>query len=76
MVAGLKVTPLVLDDSAIEELKPPEIVVVMVTFAEPPRAITSLRGAALMVNDPLPPPLVNESIRAAPIGLPQPVARS
>ena len=76
MVLGLNFAALMLAVRAIDELNPPETVVVIVDVPVLPRVIVSLFGLALMVKSALPPPAVNELISVAPFGLPQPVTRS
>src|SRR5579885_2206277 len=76
MVLGLKLAPLKLAVSAIDELKPPVAAVVIVEVPVAPCLITSLVGFALTVKLPPPPPAARALIKAAPFGLPQPVTRS
>ena len=47
---GLKVTPPIDAERVIAELKPPETVVVMVVVPEPPGAMLTVLGEALMVK--------------------------
>ena len=80
MGLGAKVTvwrlPCPEADKVIAELKPPEIVVVIVEVPELPLATLIDEGDAPMVKSGVGEPAVSASIRLAPFGLPQPVAKS